>query len=91
MNDDGENEPPCVPEAVIPVAGVTWGAGGLTVAGRYAAGLVNAVTLSKDAGGVFPPWAQTPIAKAARPDRDKPAPWPWPSYPMPAGSEDLQH
>ena len=31
MNDDGENGPPCVPEALSPVAGVTCRAGGLTV------------------------------------------------------------
>ena len=31
MNDDGENGPPCVPEEVSPVAGVTCKAGGLTV------------------------------------------------------------
>jgi hypothetical protein len=31
LKDDGENGPPCVPEAIMPVAGVTCSAGGLTV------------------------------------------------------------
>jgi hypothetical protein len=31
LKEDGENGPPCVPEAVLSVAGVTCSAGGLTV------------------------------------------------------------
>ena len=31
LKDDGENGPPCVPEAVLPLAGVTCSAGGFTV------------------------------------------------------------
>jgi hypothetical protein len=31
LKDDGENGPPCVPEAVLSVAGVTCSAGGMTV------------------------------------------------------------
>ena len=31
LKDDGENGPPCVPEAVMPVMGMTCNPGGLTV------------------------------------------------------------
>ena len=51
LKDDGENGPPCVPEAVSPVAGITCRAGGLTV---------------RVAVRVWVPWPVSTFPKGAR-------------------------